>query len=70
MKKKKLLRNVSLVALSAVMMSGVALTATACGGGGGGSPTTMTVNIFCNKVSLSSLLPALCRSVQPPSTKI
>lgn len=50
MKKRKLLRNVSLVALSAVMMSGVALAATACGsGGGGGNPTTLTVNIFCNK---------------------
>lgn len=50
MKKRKLLRNVSLVALSAVMVSGVAMASTACGSGGKkGNPTTISVNIFCNK---------------------
>ena len=49
MKKSKTLKKVSLVALSAVMVGGVALTSAACGkGGGGGNPTTITVNIFCN----------------------
>lgn len=48
MKKKKLLRNVSLVALSAVMLSGVALASTACGNKGGNA-NAISVYIFCNE---------------------
>ncbi|MDE7296966.1 MAG: hypothetical protein K2N84_06850 [Clostridia bacterium] len=48
--KRRMLKNVSLVALSAVMVSGVALTAAGCGGGGKLSPDdTITVNIFCSE---------------------
>lgn len=47
MKKRKLLRNVSLVALSALMVGGTAMAFTACGGSGGGSGT-ISVYIFCN----------------------
>ncbi len=51
MKQSKILKKVSLVALSAVMVSGVTLTAAGCGGGTTptGNPTTISVNIFCNK---------------------
>ena len=46
MNKRKLVRNVSLVALSAVMMCGTAAVFAGCGGGGGAY--NLTVNIFCN----------------------
>ena len=46
MKKRKLLRNVSLVALSAVLVGGTAMAFTACGGGG--NPDVLTIYIFCN----------------------
>ena len=45
MKKRKLLRNVSLVALSAVLVGGTAMAFTACGGG---DENTISVYIFCN----------------------
>lgn len=46
MKKNKILRNASLVALSAVMLCGTAFAAAGCGGGG--SDYEISVNIFCN----------------------
>lgn len=52
MKKKKTIRNASLVGLSAVMLCGAALGATACGGKSGtindANPNQLTVSIFCN----------------------
>lgn len=50
-RKRKVLKNVSLVALSAVMVSGVALAAAGCGGGGTtvSNPEEISVYIFCNK---------------------
>lgn len=49
--KRRWLKNVSLVALSAVMVSGVALTAAGCNGGGSGvsNPEEISVYIFCNE---------------------
>lgn len=49
--KRRLLKNVSLVALSAVMVSGVALAAAGCGGGGTtvSNPEEISVYIFCNE---------------------
>lgn len=47
--KRRWVRNVSLVALSAVMVSGVALTAAGCGGGSKSPVDTITVNIFCSE---------------------
>ena len=46
MKKRKLLRNVSLVALSALLVGGTAMAFTACGGS---SENTISVYIFCNE---------------------
>ncbi len=49
MNKKKLIRNVSVVALSAVMVAGTAAVFAGCGGGGSGDQNyTITVNIFCD----------------------
>ena len=45
MKQKRLVRNVGLVALSAVLVGGTALAFTACKGN---SDYTMSVNIFCS----------------------
>lgn len=48
MKKKKLVRNVSLVALSACMVFGTTAALAGCGGGSG-DPTKISVYIFCNE---------------------
>ena len=47
---KKLIRNVSVVALSAVMMAGTAAVFAGCGGGGNDATMSyqITVNIFCD----------------------
>lgn len=49
--KRRWLKNVSLVALSAVMVSGVALTAAGCNNNSGtvSDPEKISVYIFCNK---------------------
>lgn len=50
--KRRWLKNVSLVALSAVMVSGVALAAAGCGNNGNSTvsnPEEISVYIFCNK---------------------
>lgn len=52
MKKRKLLRNVSLVALSAVLVGGTAMAFTACGGGT--SPDELRVYIFCGTADLET----------------
>ena len=48
MKKRKLLRNVSLVALSAVLVGGTAMAFTGCAKGGSPDPDVLTIYIFCN----------------------
>ncbi len=48
MKKSKLVRNVSLVALSAVMACGTAFALAGCGGSKGSGTYELTVSIFCD----------------------
>ena len=51
MKKSKLLRNVSLVALSAIMVGGTAMAFTGCAGS---NPDELRVFIFCNNTDLAT----------------